>query len=118
MLRADGRLVVSHVGSMVRPPAMIPYLQKAQAGEPYDKAAFEACLTDSVIEAVRLQADAGIDAVSDGEYGKSGGPVRYVTETGLRSCVSSVVVTIMAAKQRSLRVEHLWRAFQHCPSLN
>jgi hypothetical protein len=36
----------------------------------------------------------------------------------LRSCVSSVAVTIMAAKQRSLRVEHLWRAFQHCPSLN
>jgi hypothetical protein len=52
---------------MVRPPAMIPYLQKA-----HDRAAFEACLTDSVIEAVRLQADAGIDAVSDGEYGKSG----------------------------------------------
>jgi hypothetical protein len=29
MLRADRRFVVSHVGSMVRPPAMIPYLQKA-----------------------------------------------------------------------------------------
>jgi hypothetical protein len=57
---------------MVRPPAMIPYLQKAQAGEPYDKGEFEACLTESVIEAVRLQAEAGIDVVSDGEYGKSG----------------------------------------------
>jgi hypothetical protein len=69
--REDRRFVVSHVGSMVRPPAMVPYLQKAQAGEPYDKAAFEACLTESVIEAVRLQAEAGIDVVSDGEYGKS-----------------------------------------------
>ena len=78
MLRADRRFVVSHVGSMVRPPAMIPYLQKAQAGEPYDKAAFEACLTESVIEAVRLQADAGIDVVSDGEYGKSGTWAFYV----------------------------------------
>jgi len=78
MLRADGRLVVSHVGSMVRPPAMIPYLQKAQAGEPYEKAAFEACLTDSVIEAVRLQAEAGMDVVSDGEYGKSGTWAFYV----------------------------------------
>jgi hypothetical protein len=37
MLRADRRFVVSHVGSMVRPPAMIPYLQKAQTGDPYDK---------------------------------------------------------------------------------
>jgi hypothetical protein len=71
MLSADRRFVVSHVGSMVRPPAMIPFLQKHQAGEPYDKPAFEACLADSVIEAVRLQAETGIDVVSDGEYGKS-----------------------------------------------
>ena len=78
MLRADRRFVVSHVGSMVRPPAMIPYLQKQQAGEPYDQSAFEACLAESVIEAVRLQAEAGIDVVSDGEYGKSGTWAFYV----------------------------------------
>ena len=64
MLRADRRFVVSHVGSMVRPPAMIPYLQKAQAGEPYDQAAFEACLAEAVTEAVRLQAQTGIDVAS------------------------------------------------------
>ena len=34
--------------------------------------------TDSVIEAVRLQAEAGIDVVSDGEYGKSGTWAFYV----------------------------------------
>ena len=28
MLRADRRIVVSNVGSLVRPPAMIPYLEK------------------------------------------------------------------------------------------
>src|SRR5262245_1076291 len=78
MLRANRRFVVIHDGSIVRPPAMIPYLQKAQAGEPYDKAEFESCLTDSVIEAVRLQAEAGIDVVSDGEYGKSGTWAFYV----------------------------------------
>ena len=71
MLRADRRVVVSHVGSLVRPPALIAFLQKAQNDEPYDKAAFEACLTQSVVEAVRLQAEAGVDIVSDGEYGKS-----------------------------------------------
>ena len=70
-MRADRQFVVSHVGSMVRPPAMIPYLHKAQTGELYDEAAFESCLTESVIEAVRLQAEIGIDVVSDGEYGKS-----------------------------------------------
>ena len=71
MLRADRRVVVSHVGSLVRPPAMIPYLEKIRDKEPYDEAAFEKCLTDSVAEAVRLQVEAGIDVVSDGEYGKS-----------------------------------------------
>ncbi|HEY2185933.1 MAG TPA: cobalamin-independent methionine synthase II family protein [Xanthobacteraceae bacterium] len=78
MLRTDHRFVVSHVGSLVRPPAMTPYLEKAQAGEPYDTAAFEACLTESVIEVVRLQAEAGIDVVSDGEYGKLGTWAFYV----------------------------------------
>ena len=71
MLRADRRVAVSHVGSLVRPPAMIQYLEKIRDKEPYDEAAFEKCLTESVTEAVRLQAEAGIDVVSDGEYGKS-----------------------------------------------
>jgi len=44
MLRADSRFVVSHVGSMVRPSGDEPFLQKHQAGEPYDTSAFEACL--------------------------------------------------------------------------
>src|SRR3977135_942966 len=78
MPRADRRFVVSHVGSMVRPPAMVPFLQKHQAGEPYDKSAFEACLADSVIEAVRLQAETGSDGGNDGECGKSGPWAFYV----------------------------------------
>ncbi|MGP0094791.1 MAG: cobalamin-independent methionine synthase II family protein [Xanthobacteraceae bacterium] len=65
------RIRTTHVGSLVRPPALIEYLRKIQDNEPYDERAYEACLTDSVVEAVRLQADAGIDIVSDGEYGKS-----------------------------------------------
>ncbi|HXQ51185.1 MAG TPA: cobalamin-independent methionine synthase II family protein [Stellaceae bacterium] len=71
MTRIANRIPVSHVGSLVRPPALTQFLQKAQNDEPYDKAAFEACLTQSVVEAVRLQAEAGVDIVSDGEYGKS-----------------------------------------------
>jgi 5-methyltetrahydropteroyltriglutamate--homocysteine methyltransferase len=67
----DNRIPVSHVGSLVRPPAMVAFLQKIDRKEPYDKAAFDQCLKDSIAEAVRLQADAGVDIVSDGEYGKS-----------------------------------------------
>ena len=68
---AQNRITVSHVGSLVRPPALVEYLRKIDAGQPYDKAAFERCLTESVVEAVRLQAEAGVDIVSDGEYGKA-----------------------------------------------
>jgi 5-methyltetrahydropteroyltriglutamate--homocysteine methyltransferase len=71
MANAENRIPVTHVGSLVRPPALIAYLQKIQDNASYDKAAFEACLTDSVAEAVRRQAEAGVDIVSDGEYGKS-----------------------------------------------
>src|SRR5262245_49192931 len=68
---AENRIPVSHVGSLVRPPAMVAVLHKIDRNEPYDPAAFDACLTDSIAEAVRLQADAGVDIVSDGEYGKA-----------------------------------------------
>ena len=65
------RVPVSHIGSLVRPPALIEFLEKEQCNQPYDRAAYDACLTESVAEAVRFQAEAGIDIVSDGEYGKS-----------------------------------------------
>jgi 5-methyltetrahydropteroyltriglutamate--homocysteine methyltransferase len=71
MPRNTDRIYATHVGSLVRPPRMVPFLEAMQGGAPYDKEAFAACLTESVIEVVRLQAEAGIDIVSDGEYGKS-----------------------------------------------
>jgi 5-methyltetrahydropteroyltriglutamate--homocysteine methyltransferase len=71
MARAAKRITVSHVGSLVRPPALIEYLRKIESGQSYDKAGFETCLTDSVVDAVRRQAEAGVDIVSDGEYGKA-----------------------------------------------
>ena len=90
MLRADRRVAVSHVGSLVRPPAMIPYLEKIRDKEPYDEAAFEKCLTESVTEAVRLLAEAGIDVVSDGEYGKSVNWAFYVPPAPLRPHLAAI----------------------------
>src|SRR5215469_547229 len=49
---------------------MIEFWRAIEDGKPYDEAAFEACLTESVAEVVRQQADAGIDIVSDGEFAK------------------------------------------------
>ena len=56
MARNTDRIRTTHVGSLVRPPALMEYLGKIQDDEPYDKSGYEACLTDSVIDAVRLQA--------------------------------------------------------------
>ncbi len=67
----ENRIPVSHVGSLVRPPALVEFLQKIDKKEPYDKAAFDACLKESIADTVKRQADAGVDIVSDGEYGKA-----------------------------------------------
>ena len=70
-MAAEQRIIVTHVGSLVRPPDLVEFLQRIQDNAPYDKTAFEACLAASVVEAVERQAQCGIDIVSDGEYGKS-----------------------------------------------
>ncbi|MDA0185304.1 cobalamin-independent methionine synthase II family protein [Solirubrobacter phytolaccae] len=61
----------THVGSLVRPDELVAYLRKRDAGEAYDEDAYAECLRRSVHEVVQKQKDAGIDIVSDGEYGKS-----------------------------------------------
>src|SRR5579862_4353601 len=71
MLRANRRIAVTHVGSLIRPAGLIEYLEKIRDNKSYDTTEFDKCLTQSIAEAVRLQAEAGIDVVSDGEYGKS-----------------------------------------------
>ena len=64
------RIPTTHVGSLVRPPALREFLSAMRDRAPYDEQAFEACLRDSVLEVVRRQQQAGIDIVSDGEFGK------------------------------------------------
>ena len=44
------------------------------------KAAYQACLKETVAEVVREQAEIGIDVVSDGEFGKSISWSQYVLE--------------------------------------
>ncbi len=64
-------ITTTHVGSLVRPDDLIAYLRRIDAGEEIDQAAFDECLTRSVREVVRRQREAGVDVVSDGEFGKS-----------------------------------------------
>ena len=64
------RILTTHVGSLIRPDRLIAFWRAIEDGKPYDEAAFEACLTESIAEVVHQQADVGIDIVSDGEFGK------------------------------------------------
>jgi 5-methyltetrahydropteroyltriglutamate--homocysteine methyltransferase len=80
MKRSSSRILTTHVGSLIRPPALQEFLRAKQAGKPYDKPVYEKCLTDSVAAVVREQAKAGVDVVSDGEFGKSISWSQYALE--------------------------------------
>lgn len=71
MKRSSERILTTHVGSLIRPLELQEFLRAKQSGKPYDEAGFQKCLADSVAGVVKQQADAGIDVVSDGEFGKS-----------------------------------------------
>ncbi|MBS0247736.1 MAG: cobalamin-independent methionine synthase II family protein [Proteobacteria bacterium] len=71
MKRSSDRILTTHVGSLIRPPELQEFLRAVQSGKPYDEAAYQRCLTDSVAAVVKQQAATGIDVPSDGEFGKS-----------------------------------------------
>jgi 5-methyltetrahydropteroyltriglutamate--homocysteine methyltransferase len=80
MKKSTNRILTTHVGSLIRPPALLEFLRAKQAGRSYDEAAYGKCLTDAVAAIVRQQGETGIDVVSDGEFGKSISWSQYVLE--------------------------------------
>jgi 5-methyltetrahydropteroyltriglutamate--homocysteine methyltransferase len=63
-------LLATHVGSLPRPQQVVDFLFAREKDQPFDPAAFDACMTAAVLENVRRQKAAGIDIVSDGEASK------------------------------------------------
>ena len=80
MKRSSDRILTTHVGSLIRPQPLQAFLRAKQAGKPFDANAYETCLTESVAAIVRRQAEAGIDVISDGEFGKSISWSQYALE--------------------------------------
>ncbi len=81
MKRSTDRILTTHVGSLVRPPKLIEFLQgKGKGDKNYDPVAHERFLTSAVDEAVKLQEKAGVDVPSDGEYGKAISWSQYALE--------------------------------------
>ena len=71
MKRSVDRILTTHTGSLPRPAdltGMLEALDTARARP----AAFDARVRRAVADIVRLQVDAGVDVVSDGEQGKVG----------------------------------------------
>ena len=60
----SGRILTTHAGSLIRPAELVRIAPQD------DRAAYEAALAETVADVVRLQAEAGIDVVDDGEFGK------------------------------------------------
>src|SRR5215218_6563004 len=72
MKRSSDRILTTHTGSLPRPPDVIEMMRTKEAGEPFDRQAFDQRVHSAVAEVVRQQADAGVDVVSDGELAKPG----------------------------------------------
>ena len=70
MAGSADRILTTHVGSLVRPPKLVEYIDAMERGLFVDVQAFDTLLQQSVVEVVKRQQQAGMDIVSDGEYGK------------------------------------------------
>ena len=64
------RILTTHVGSLPRPEPVIELLFSQDRGDERDPAIVDEVLQQGVNEVVRLQHDAGLDMVSDGEMSK------------------------------------------------
>src|SRR6266702_2010909 len=80
MKRSTDRILTTHVGSLIRPQALQDIMRAKQGDKPYDRAAYETCLKQSVADVVAHQAEIGVDVISDGEYGKAISWNQYVVE--------------------------------------
>jgi 5-methyltetrahydropteroyltriglutamate--homocysteine methyltransferase len=72
MKRSENRILTTHVGSIPRPRHLKDLASAAMKSPSAEsQKEYEDALADSVAEVVKLQAKAGIDIVTDGEFGKS-----------------------------------------------
>lgn len=70
MKRSTERFLTTHTGSLPRPEDLIKMMYAREEGVPVDAAALAARIRSAVAEALKKQADAGVDVVSDGELSK------------------------------------------------
>jgi 5-methyltetrahydropteroyltriglutamate--homocysteine methyltransferase len=72
MILSRDRILTTHVGSLPRNESLSELLVRREAGESYDKAAFETEMEKAVRHVVGKQKEAGIDIGNDGEQQRVG----------------------------------------------
>jgi len=70
--RSTDRILTTHVGSLVRTPAILRGVKAHVMHEPYNDEQFAIDVQSGIADVVRKQAEVGIDIPSDGEYGRQG----------------------------------------------
>ena len=117
MKTSSTRILTTHVGSMPRPEIIRSLLRTRASGQQVDDAAFVAPVKAAVAEAVRQQAQVGIDVVSDGEMSKASF-LAYTDErlTGFVTLARDNPDVPAAASGASwaqrINTRHEWRAFR------
>src|SRR5205823_2732327 len=76
MRRSTDRIIVSHAGTLPRPPEIMALLQQGEEG----KAELAQKLPQAVKEIVRKQVEVGVDVVNDGEIPKRGTFSSYIQD--------------------------------------
>ena len=66
------RIQTTHIGSLPRPHTLLDIMKLKYSGKPYDHAAYDTTLRQSVADSVKQQLACGIDIVTDGEFSKPG----------------------------------------------
>jgi 5-methyltetrahydropteroyltriglutamate--homocysteine methyltransferase len=79
MKLSTDRIITTHAGSLPRPPEPLKLVQAKVAGQPFDDEKLAAEVARSVEALTKMQADLGLDVVSDGEMSKPSF-LGYITE--------------------------------------
>ncbi len=72
MQRSTERILTTHVGSLIRTPAIMLGMKARTLKQPYDQARLAADVRQGITDVVRMQVEAGIDIPNDGEFARHG----------------------------------------------
>ena len=71
MIRSTDRILTTHAGALPRSAELTGLIRQRATRQPVDDARIDSLLDQEVRQVLRLQAEHGVDSVSDGEFSKA-----------------------------------------------